>query len=132
MKTKLLAILFVLLAAAALLLTGQQRDISGIISSAEKPSIAVIDFRGAGEAQRVMDPFNQTLWDELSGSGVLKMVSKSLYPLNVPQQPQDFHPPSGGRSNSPWLTDWSNPPVSTNYLAFGYTATQNNQLVLRR
>jgi TolB protein len=131
MKTKLLAILFVLLAAAALLLTGQQRDISGIISSAEKPSIAVIDFRGAGEAQRVMDPFNQTLWDELSGSGVLKMVSKSLYPLNVPQQPQDFHPPSGGRSNSPWLTDWSNPPVSTNYLAFGYTATQNNQLVLR-
>ena len=54
MKTKLLAILFVLLAAAALLLTGQQRDISGIISSAEKPSIAVIDFRGAGEAQRVM------------------------------------------------------------------------------
>lgn len=133
MKTKLVTILLVILAAVgagALLLTGQ--EISGRITSAERPAIAVIDFRGAGDAQRVMDPFNQTLWDELAGSGVLKMVSKSLYPLNVPQQPQDFHAPGArGQSNGAWLTDWSNPPVSANYLAFGYTAVQDGQLVLR-
>ena len=29
-----------------------------------------------------------------------------------------------------WLSDWSSPPVSANYLAFGYTAIQNNVLVL--
>src|ERR1700751_1074721 len=100
MKTRIVIIISALLAAAsvgALLLTAQ--DIAGRIVTTEKPAIAVIDFRGSGDAQRVMDPFNQTLWDELSGAGVLKMVSKSLYPLNAPQQPADFHPPTGGRSN---------------------------------
>ena len=29
------------------------------------------------------------------------------------------------------MTDWSGPPVSANYLAFGYTAVQNGVLVLR-
>ncbi|HML15949.1 MAG TPA: hypothetical protein VK419_02945 [Bryobacteraceae bacterium] len=132
MKTKIAAIILVILAAAGagvLLLSAQ--DIRGNIVTTERPAIALIDFRGSGAAQSVMDPFNQTLWDELAGSGVLTMVSKSLYPLNVPQQPQDFHPPAAGRSNGPWLTDWSNPPVSANYLAFGYTAVQNDQLVLR-
>src|ERR1700757_3011726 len=100
------------LAAGALLLTGQDR-ITGTISQGEKPKIAVIDFRGSGDAQRWMDPFNQTLWDELSGSGVLNMVAKSLYPLTVPQRPQDFKPPSNvaplrrgeaprAQSNGPW------------------------------
>ena len=40
------------------------------------------------------DGFNQTLWDELAGSGVLEMVAKSMYPLTAPQQPSDFKPPS--------------------------------------
>ena len=59
-----------------------------------------------------MSEFNETLWNELSGSGVLTMVAKSVYPLNVPQRPQDFRPPSGNVSNGPWLTDWSRPPVT--------------------
>ena len=59
------------------------------------------DFRGSGDAQRVMDPFNPTLWDELAGSGVLKMVAKSLYPLEVPQRPQDFKPPTMTRAAAP-------------------------------
>ncbi len=88
-----------------------------------------------------MDPFNKTLWDELQGSGVLKMVAKSLYPLNVPQVPGDFKPPTTiaplrrgeaprVQNNGPWLTDWSGPPVNANYLAFGYTGAQGGQLVL--
>ena len=54
------------------------------------------DFRGAGDAQKVMNTFNETLWSELDGSGILKMVGKTYYPLQVPQQPSDFKPPTRG------------------------------------
>ena len=84
---------------------------------------------------------NSTLWDALSGSGVLTMKAKSMYPLSVPQRPQDFKPPTMAAAaqrgdppvavnNGPWLTDWSGPPVSANYLAFGYTGEQDGRLVL--
>jgi TolB protein len=96
-----------------------------------KPTIAVPDFRGSGDAQRVMSPFNNTLWTELQSSGQFKMIPKTTYPLQVPQQPGDFHAPGAdGKSQGPWLTDWSGPPTNTKYLAFGYTAVQNNQLFL--
>jgi TolB protein len=130
---------FALIAANTLLLHGQ--DIKGNIASGGKLKIAVTDFRGAGDAQRAMDPFNSTLWDELAGSGVLTMVAKSFYPLDVPQRPQDFRPPTvttplrrGDQpqtvKSGPWLTDWSSPPTNANYLAFGYTAVQDGRLVL--
>jgi TolB protein len=126
---------------SALVLTGQNADISGTIKNGDQRAIAVPDFRGSGDAQRVMDPFNQTLWDALSGSGALKMTAKSLYPLEVPQRPQDFRvpvamparrgaPPPQPSSNGLWLTDWSGPPVNANYLAFGYTGVQDGRLVL--
>jgi hypothetical protein len=71
-----------------------------------------------------MGAFNQTLWDDLTGSGVLKTVPKTLYPRTVPQQPADFRqPPStteaprsrhGELVAAPngggfWMSDWSNP-----------------------
>jgi len=96
----------------------------------EKPSIAVPDFRGAGDAQKFMTVFNSTLFNDLDTSGQLKMIAKTLYPVQVPQQPQDFRPPVNGKSQGPWLADWSGPPPNANYLAFGYTAIQNNQIVL--
>lgn len=145
MKLKtILAILTGLLAAGAVMLTGQQpnsADIGGVITGSERPAIAVTDFRGGGDAQKVMDPFNETLWNELEGSGVLKMVPKTVYPLQVPQQPADFKPPTvtapvtrGEQprtvSNGPWLTDWSGPPVNANDLAFGYSVVQDGRLVL--
>lgn len=106
-------------------------QIKGVITGAgEKPAIAVPDFRGAGDAQRFMDPFNATLFRELQNSGQLKMIPKTVYPLQAPQQPSDFHPPLNGQSQGAWLTDWSGPPVNANYLAFGYTAVQGNQIVL--
>src|SRR5260370_38456099 len=77
-----------------------------------------------------MTTVNGTLFSELQNSGQLKMIAKTLYPLQIPQQPSDFHPAANGRSQGPWLTDWSGPPPNANYLAFGYAATQNNQLVL--
>jgi TolB protein len=72
-----LAMLSALLAAGALILTGQQANISGVITGGEKPAIAVPDFRGSGDAQKMMNTFNATLWNELDGSGVLKMVPKT-------------------------------------------------------
>src|ERR1700675_770105 len=128
MNTKLISacVMVIALLTGAFLLTGQ--EIRGVITQGEKPAIAVPDFRGSGDAQRLMDPFNATLFRELQTSGQLKLIPKTVYPLQVPQQPSDLHPPAGGRSQGPWLTDWSGPPVNANYLAFGYTAAQNNQL----
>src|SRR5579864_8207175 len=112
-------------------LTHAQSQISGDISKrGEKPTVAVPDFRGAGDAQRLMTAFNSTLWNDLQNSGQVKMVAKTFYPVLVPQQPADFRQPAGGQSQGLWLTDWSGPPANANYLAFGYTAVQGNQLVL--
>ena len=82
----ILAIISLLLGCAASLAGQAQGDIVGRISSAERPAIAVADMRGTGDAQRNMDTFNSTLWDELSNAGILKMVAKSVYPLEVPQK----------------------------------------------
>src|SRR4030081_3685772 len=115
-----------------IIISAQNRpDFSGDVNKPSgKPSIAVPDFRGAGDSQRFMAAVNSTLFSELQNSGQLTMVAKTLYPLQIPQQPSDFHPPLNGRSQGPWLSDWSGPPVNANYLAYGYAAVQNNQLVL--
>src|SRR5271166_2727696 len=96
----------ILLGISALVLA-QQPDISRpiVVSPGEKLPIAVPDFRGAGDAQNVMNGFNGTLLSELQNSGQLKVISKTAYPLTVPQQPSDFRPPLNGRSQGPWLTD---------------------------
>jgi TolB protein len=122
-------------------LWGQDADITGRLIGHEKPKIAVPDFRGAGNAQNVMNTFNATLWNELAGSGILDMVAKSFYPLEVPQQPSDFKAPTTTNPvrrgeqpqtvrNGPWLTDWSGSPVSATHLAFGYAGVQDGRLVL--
>jgi TolB protein len=137
MKYKTIPVLLIFVLVAGVLvstrmLTGQNPDITGIIQEGQKPAIAVPDFRGSGEAQKVMSAFNETLWSELDGSGILKMIGKTYYPLQVPQQPSDFKPPTAaGQSTGMWLTDWSGSPVNANDLAFGYTGvTPDGQLVL--
>ncbi len=137
-KIGLTIILAVLAALAA-----QQSDVLIKITQGERAAIAVPDFRGAGEAQNVMELFNRTLYNELDASGLFRMVPKSLYPLETPQRPQDFRPPVAPATpakkgapppqpvrQGPWLTDWSQPPVSANYLAFGYAAAQEGRLVV--
>jgi TolB protein len=120
-------LIFLMLALALVIALPQTRI---IITGGEKPSIAVPDFRGSGSAQPLMDSFNRTLFTELQNSGQLRMVPKTVYPLNVPQQPSDFKPPAGTASQGPWLTDWSGPPVNAKFLAFGYTAAQNDKIAL--
>ena len=106
------------------------RNQGTITGSGKKPAIAVPDFRGAGDAQRFMNAFNATLSRDLETSGQITIQPKTTYPLRVPQQPSDFRPPDGSSNAGPWFTDWSSPPVNANFLAFGYAAAQNGQMVL--
>lgn len=135
--------------AALLVVSAQQNtDFRGTITNGERPKIAIPDFRGSGDAQKFMAAFNQTLFDDVQSSGQLKMVSKSMLPSFTPQQPSDFVTPPPPQPDNPrkrggqamsqptsgggkWISDWASPPTATNYLAFGYTAVQNNVFVLR-
>ncbi len=119
-KTNLLAILIL---AAAIVTAQRGADIVGeIMKGGQTPVIAIPDFRGSGDAQRFMNPFNETLWNDVNQANVYKLVPKSMYPLAVPQQPGDFQPQT--------MASWSGAPVNANYLAFGYTGIQGDQLIL--
>jgi len=100
-----------------------QADFTSVIKKGDLPVIAVADMHGTGTAEQYMDAFNKTLWDELSYSGQIKLAPKTSYPLQVAQQASDFKPPV-------MFSDWTRPPVNANYLAFGYTGVQDDQMVL--
>ena len=115
--------------AAILLLSAtgfsQQADINGIVVNTKgRPAIAIPDLRGTAGAEAFDKIFNDSLWEEISSSGALKLIPKSYYPLIVPQQPADFK--AGGAA----LTDWANPPTKANYLAFGYLSTQEPKTIV--
>jgi TolB protein len=137
------------LSGALCLLTGQDATIK-VSKEAGIPAIAIPDMRGAGDAQKFMAAFNETLTADVRASGRFKIVPKTSLPTFVPQQPSDFQqpapppaaapvrgskqapvtvvPPNGGGR---WMQDWSSPPAQANHLAFGYTAAQNGVLVLQ-
>src|SRR6202011_138739 len=117
------SVILAVLLAGAVILPGQRSEITGRISSGEKPVIAVADMHGAGAAQQYMEAFNNTLWEELANTAQLELSPKTRYPLELPQQPSDFKPPA-------LFSEWARPPVSANYLAFGYTAVQDDQILL--
>jgi TolB protein len=112
-----------------------QGGITGRIVAGDQPRIAVPDFRGKGGAQPLANVFNETVWNDLADAGVLDLVPKTNYPLETPDSPADFRPPTvtGGQTirNGMWLTDWSNPPVGANYLAIGHLDVNGQDLVLR-
>jgi TolB protein len=125
MKTRTISVLYAIAAViiCAVLLSAQG-DVTTIkIIKGELPVIAVSDMHGTGAAQQYMDVFNKTLWDELANSGQIKLAPKTSYPLQLPQQASDFKPPV-------MFSDWTRPPVSANYLAFGYTGVQDDQILL--
>ena len=132
MKRKLIWFLLGACLTGILLVYGQVPDAGIIVSKPIQAKLAVPDLRGTGEAAQHMAVFNQTLWSDLDESSVFTMVAKSMYPLEVPQRPDDFKAPGAAPAGrkTPWLTDWSSPPANASHLAFGYVAVQENQLVL--
>ena len=81
------------------------------------------DFRGSGAAQQVMDTFNGTLWDELDGSGILKMVGEErITRSRCRSNPRtSSRPTRGGPEHGAVADGLVRPPVNANDLAFGYT-----------
>jgi len=140
----------IVLSGALCTLTGQRTQIE-VSKGVDIPVIAIPDLRGAGDAQRFMGAFNETLSADVRSAGRFKLVPKTSMPTFVPQQPSDFQPPAvaapapapvRGKKQAPapvvptngggrWMQDWSSPPSQANFLAFGYTATQNGVLVLQ-
>jgi len=123
MKTRTIAVFSGLAALLACALYLPAQDATFTITKGERPVIAVTEMLGSGAAQQYMDVFNKTLWDELDNTGQIKLAPKTSYPLALPQQPGDFRPPD-------LFSEWTRPPVGANYLAFGYTAVQDDQILL--
>ncbi len=77
----------------------------------EKVRLAVPDFKPSGsdpQAAHLLSTFNDTLWNDLDNSGVVELVSKSFYPLQVPGQTSEVN-----------AAAWSSPPPNAAMLAFG-------------
>ena len=81
------------LSGALCLLTGQDAIIK-VSKEGGIPAIAIPDLRGAGDAQKFMAAFNQTLSADVRVSGRFKIVPKTSLPTFVPQQPSDFQQPA--------------------------------------
>ena len=91
-----------------------------------------------------MAVFNTTLWDELDGSALFRMVPKTSYPLNVPQRPEDWLPEESRAGQQPRLersgppaARLGGPPVTATYMPIGYAADAGRpvrpvRLVLQR
>ncbi len=115
-------------------LAGQQINVQ-IEKNPGKPHVAVPDFRAAGAAAPLIAAFNTTVANDLQSSPVVNFVPKTLYPVQIPQQPSDLiagvAPPSRGAVSIQGnrLTDWSLPPVTTNYLGIGYGAENRGMFV---
>jgi len=87
--TSLAVILFGITAA----LVAQDNSVIIKLFGSQMPVMAVPDLRGSGAAQTYMGAFNETLYGDLANSGLFTMAPKGMYPLQVPQRPEDFKQP---------------------------------------
>lgn len=93
---------------------------TGTSLGVEKVRLAVPDFKQANsDPQNValLKTFNDTLWNDLDVSGVVELVSKSFYPLQVPGQPPDVN-----------FIAWNAPPPNAAMLAFGNLGVTSGRL----
>jgi TolB protein len=93
---------------------------TGTALGVEKVRLAVADFKPAtndAANTALLKTFNDTLWNDLDVSGVVELVSKSFYPLQVPGQPPDVN-----------FLAWSAPPPNAGMLAFGNLGVTDGKL----
>ena len=102
---------------------GQQDWISsGINLGAPKIKLALPDFPAKPTDQQLVtltQEFNHVLSNDLENAGIFEMVSKSNYPLKIPEEPLDVD-----------FGAWSSPPASAQMLVFGKTENINSNLVI--
>lgn len=102
---------------------GQDWVRTGTSLGVEKVRLAVSDFKPSAsdaETAALLKVFNDTLWNDLDNSGVVELVSKSFYPLQIPGAPADVT-----------LQSWSAPPPNAAMLAFGTLGAGNGKLVVQ-
>ncbi|HVN21224.1 MAG TPA: Tol-Pal system beta propeller repeat protein TolB [Dongiaceae bacterium] len=96
---------------------------TGTSLGVEKARLAVADFKPSTNDPANADllkTFNDTLWNDLDVSGVVELVSKSFYPLQVPGQPPEVN-----------FIAWNSPPPNAGMLAFGNLGVASGKLTVQ-
>jgi TolB protein len=96
---------------------------TGTSLGVEKVRLAVPDFKPSNNDPQnaaLLTTFNNTLWNDLDVSGVVELVSKSFYPLQVPGQPPEVN-----------FLLWNVPPPNAAMLAFGNLGVAAGQLTVQ-
>ena len=89
----------------------------------EKVRLAVPDFKPSSsdpQNDALLKTFNDTFWNDLDNSGVVELISKSFYPLQVPGQPPEVT-----------FGVWNSPPPNAAMLAFGNLGVASGKLVVQ-
>ncbi|MFZ0137503.1 MAG: translocation protein TolB, partial [Candidatus Sulfotelmatobacter sp.] len=108
---QILSGLFILLGSLTSTASAQDWVRTGTSLGVEKVRLAVPDFKpSTSDPQNtfLLKTFNDTFWNDLDNSGVVELVSKSFYPLQIPGQPADVT-----------FDLWNVPPPNAAMLAFG-------------
>ena len=117
----LLAIIACLLAVPSLFAQDWIRTGTGL--GVEKVRLAVPEFKpSTSDPQNppLLKVFNDTFWNDLDNSGIVELVSKSFYPLQVPGQPSEVVFPA-----------WNAPPPNAGMLAFGNLGASAGKLTVQ-
>jgi TolB protein len=96
---------------------------TGTALGVEKVRLAVPDFKpSTSDAQNtaLLKTFNDTFWNDLDNSGVVELVSKSFYPLQVPSQPTEVT-----------FNLWNAPPPNAAMMAFGNLGAANGKVTVQ-
>ncbi len=113
-----------ILAAIALLLPpaapAQDWFKTGTGLGVEKARLAVPEFAARTPAAQPLEKtFHDVLWNDLDYSGIIELVSPSMYPLQVPTAPGELK-----------AADWSQAPASAYMIAFGNLTASGNDLAV--
>jgi TolB protein len=117
--------------------SARQQVVGTIEKNPGKPHIAVTDFRATGTtAPSLMAVFNSTVQSDLQSSPLINFIPKTLYPLRIPQVPNDLVTGEASANAKPApipgyrLADWFAAPAQANYLGMGYGAEDRGLFVV--
>ena len=116
-------LLFILTCLFSSALLAQDWVKTGTALGVEKVRLAVPDFKPSStdpQNAALLKTFNDTLWNDLDVSGVVELVSKSFYPLQVPGQPTEVN-----------NLVWNAPPPNAAMLAFGNLGVAGGKLTVQ-
>ena len=89
----------------------------------DKVRLAVPDFKPSNSDPQDADllkTFNDTFWNDLDNSGMVELISKSFYPLQVPGQPTEVT-----------FGVWNSPPPNAAMLTFGNLAVAAGKVTVQ-